>query len=467
MKRIALSFIALITLVFPYSIFPWHSAASLNHLYSTPGAPPLQWHTFLSMKSDFSHPGANTVDADGNFFQAGQSTVTWGIPVSAFNGHTYVVKVSNVGTVVWNTFIGSASTDMGVRSMAVDRDGNVYLAGYCVSSWGSPINPIVANDVMVVKLNNNGELIWNTFMGSSDLDDAGGIDVDTVGNVYVSGNSYSTWGTPLRPFAGDPGIKNSFVAKLNSQGTLLWNTFLGGSNSDDVSVALSVTSNGTIYNGGRSKGTWGSPISPFIGVGNRGFVVQLDNNGVFQWNTFLGQSDFDSVYSLSPGSDTDILAAGLSDFTWGNPLVAYGNGGDGFVARFDNTGHVLWNTFIGCLQYDYINMIKRDSAGNIYAVGSSNGSWGTPTNPYVSGYDGFILKLNGDGSRVWNTFLGSTDRDTITNIGADNLMNLFVIGWSATSWGTPLNPWTDQYDSWFAKLGYNFDHQIYLPVIIR
>jgi hypothetical protein len=66
---------------------------------------------------------------------------------------------------------------------------------------------------------------WNTFLGGNGDDVALAIAVDSSGNTYVTGSSSSTWGSPVRAFTGSHA--NPFVAKLDSTGSLVWNTFLG------------------------------------------------------------------------------------------------------------------------------------------------------------------------------------------------------------------------------------------------
>ena len=86
----------------------------------------------------------------------------------------------------------------------MDTSGNVYVTGYSGATWGSPVRPFAGGtqDAFVAKLNGSGALQWNTFLGGSNDDQAQGIAVDTSGNVYVTGYSYATWGSPIRPFAG-------------------------------------------------------------------------------------------------------------------------------------------------------------------------------------------------------------------------------------------------------------------------
>lgn len=131
----------------------------------------------------------------------------------------------------WNTFLGSTDWDEGY-AMTVDSDDNVYITGLSVATWGSPILPFAGEgDALVAKLDASGTLLWNTFLGAaSGLDKGTGIAVDDIGNAYIVGTSPSTWGSPLIGNGGGSG--DAFVAKLNSSGILQWNTFTGSTSYD-------------------------------------------------------------------------------------------------------------------------------------------------------------------------------------------------------------------------------------------
>ena len=134
----------------------------------------------------------------------------------------------------WHTFYGSNNDDHGY-GIAVDKDGNVYVTGVSTATWGTPINPHSgAYDIIVLKLDSSGTLLWHTFHGSGSYDYGYGIAVDNDGNVYVTGYSYDTWGTPINPYSDGSDI---VVLKLNSSGTLLWHTF-HGSNGVDYGRAI-------------------------------------------------------------------------------------------------------------------------------------------------------------------------------------------------------------------------------------
>ncbi len=117
-------------------------------------------------------------------------------------------------------------------------------------------------------------LEWNTFLGGSGEDWSLEFALDSSNNIYVTGGSYATWGSPLRAHSGQA---DAFVAKLSPTGALLWNTFLGG-NYIDVGYGLALNAGGYVYVTGLSEGTWGSPLQAHSG-GVNAFVAKLSSNG--------------------------------------------------------------------------------------------------------------------------------------------------------------------------------------------
>ncbi|MEO8035566.1 MAG: SBBP repeat-containing protein, partial [Acidobacteriota bacterium] len=163
-------------------------------------------------------------------------------------------------TLVWNTFLGGAGNDLG-QALALDGAGNVYVTGYSTSTWGTPLRAYSGGyEAFVAKLSTNGTLLWNTFLGGSNMDYGSTIAVDGSGNVYVGGKSAATWGTPVAPFSG--GTNDGFVAKLSSTGSLLWNTFLGGTGNDEA-AGIVADQSGNVYVAGSSDATWGTPARTF------------------------------------------------------------------------------------------------------------------------------------------------------------------------------------------------------------
>jgi hypothetical protein len=171
-----------------------------------------------------------------------------------------------------------------------------------------------------------------------------------------------------------------------------------------------------------------------------GVPVTIDP--VLTWNTFLGGADYDHAVGIAVDGSGNVYVAGFSYATWGTPLQAHGGGCDGFVVKLDSNGARLWHTFLGGPNTVYVGGIDVDSAGNVYVTGYSDASWGTPVRAVVGGYDGFAVKLDSNGTRLWNTFLGGTDSDAGFGIAVDSNDNVYVTGYSKVTWGTPVQAHT-------------------------
>jgi hypothetical protein len=152
----------------------------------------------------------------------------------------------------------------------MDNSGNLYLVGYGDTTWGSPVQAFGgSNNAAAVKIDNSGNLVWNTFLGGS-TDYGNGIAVDGAGNVVVTGYSTATWGTPWRSYSG---LEDIFVAQLNIAGSRTWNTFLGSSGTD-VGNGVAMDGSGGVYLTGQSSATWGSPVRPYTALDD-GFVAKI------------------------------------------------------------------------------------------------------------------------------------------------------------------------------------------------
>ena len=308
----------------------------------------------------------------------------------------------------WHTNMGSVSQDY-AHAIAVDGSGNIYVAGWTESTWGTPIHPYAGGrDAFVAKLNSSGERLWHTFMGSSSGWDEGlSVAVDGDGNVYVTGTSDASWdaswGTPVHSHAGG---EDGFAVKLNSDGERQWHTFMGmGDNATDWGRAIAVDTSGTVYVAGTGSSWWDTePVNPPQG-GFDVFVTKLSSDGVRQWYTLVGSAGHDFNRSMAVDGSGNVYVVGRSEASWGDwgsPVNPFAGAEDAFVAKLNNSGERLWHTFMGSAgENDGALGVAVDGSGNVYVSGSG-GEWGsTPINPFVPefGGQGFAAKLNSSGIR--------------------------------------------------------------------
>jgi hypothetical protein len=330
-------------------------------------------------------------------------------------------------------------------------------------------------------------------MGSSDWDEARGVAVDGSGNVYVTGTSDASWGTPVHVHSGG---QDSFAVKLNSSGQRQWHTFMGGGEGR----AVAVNASGHVYVSGVG-GVHSDmlPVYPPLG-GTDAWVAKLNRHGALQWYTFIGSADLDFVLSIAVDGNSNVYAVGKCHGGWGSPVDPYVGGADVFVWKLDSSGERQWHTYMGSAGYDHGMGIAVDDLGNVYVSGCSTEAWGAPINPFVSAatgdLEGFAAKLDSNGIRQWHTFLGSEgvgigwglaldesrnvyvggiphfvklDSDGALRwkistegggtgegspIAVDSSGNVYVAGGSGMNWGVPVSPYSGimgPWDAWVAK----------------
>lgn len=352
----------------------------------------LLWNTFLG-GAGHDDGYAIAVDGSGNVILGGRSDITWGAPLQGISGgyDAFAAKLESNGNLLWNTFLGGGLVDEG-RMIAADGSGNVIVGGSSNGAWGAPLRAYSGGyDAFAAMLNNSGNLIWNTFLGGPGDDFGNAVDVDGSGNAVVGGQSYAAWGTPLRAYTFS---WDAFAAKLDSSGNLLWNTFLGGGGSDN-SQAMAVDVSGNAMVGGNSNDTWGSPLRLYS-ASTDAFAAKLDSNGHLLWNTFLGGAGDDWGNGIAVNSQGEIFLVGDSSEGWGSPTRAFGGGVfDDFAVKLGNDGALAWNMFLGGSgddEYDGSTLVL-DNNGSVYATGYSDAAWGAPIRAYGALYDAFAAKI--------------------------------------------------------------------------
>ncbi|MFC1607456.1 T9SS type A sorting domain-containing protein, partial [Candidatus Latescibacterota bacterium] len=414
--------------------------------------PVMTWNTFFgSADSDMGY--AIDIDGSGNIYVAGVSEATWGSPLTAYSGglDAFVAKLNSSGALQWNTFLGSSAEDA-ATGIAV----HPYISGTSSSTWGTPVSPYTGGkDIFAAKLNSGGVLQWNTFLGSADDDNGNDIDVDNGGDLFIAGTCASTWGAPNYEHSGG---NDGCAIKLNSSGVLQFLSFLGSSGEDECNAVIVPETGGESLYAGSSTASWDDTSrvrNHAGGTGSDAFATKLYSTGALRWTAFLGSTVNDEGVDIALDDDLNVFVAGTSAGDWGatTPLD-YSDLNDVFVTKLNNNGSYQWNSFLGQDNEDYCSGLHVDARGFVYVTGKSENTWGHPVSDYTGSFDVFAAKMNGSGNLLWNTFMGSASNDEAADITADDAMKTFVLGSSQQAWGAAKTAATSvlTYDTFVAEL---------------
>jgi len=449
--------------------FAISSAYSREHeLIIDPG---LDYSTLLGGSSDES-AAAIAVDASGNAYITGVTqspdfpTTTGAFDrtgAASNNLDVFVTKLNSTGTaLVYSTFIGGSNFDWG-RGLVIDSAGNAYVAGQTKSSDfpttagafdrtfnidSCPRCGIDQYDAFVAKLNATGSaLVYSTFLGGFDLDDALAIAIDGSGNAYIGGETGSN-NFPVTSGAFDTtrnGAFDAFVTKLNAAGSaLVYSTYLGGLEVDFVDGAA-VDASGNAYMAGITRSA-DFPTTPgaFDTTQNGQFdvfVTKLNPTGsALAYSTFLGGIDSDSLGGIAVDADANAYVAGATiSPDYPTTVGAHDRtpaGNDAFVTKLDPAGAtLLYSTLVGGSASDSAADVIVDGAGNVWIAGTTE-SADFPTTAGMAfdttingGPDAFLAQLDPAGSTLLHgTYIGGASSDAAADLAFDPGSNVIVAG---------------------------------------
>ena len=166
----------------------------------------------------------------------------------------WIVKSDRNGDIVWEKSFGGSEIDE-ARDVISDGTGNHIIVGDTRSNDQDVAFNNGAADLWVIKVSNSGELLWNTSIGGSNFDVARSISTTFNNEFIIAGSSRSSNGDVSK----NQGQNDAWVLKLDNSGQLLWETTIGGSEIDFSYDAVQIN-NGTIVAVGETNSSNGDII---------------------------------------------------------------------------------------------------------------------------------------------------------------------------------------------------------------
>jgi len=409
------------------------------------------------------------------------------------------------GIYYWHTFYGSTDCDEYYcpdegRSIVVDSNNYIYVAGDSIGTWTGPSGETPINEsnggAYVLKLGPNGSYQWHTFIGPCSAE---GIAIDKNDNIYITGGSSEFWEgpdgqPPLHQHSENNEFHNSdiFIQKMNSDGEYIWHTFYGTGEettcwdpflpdvADDDGTDI-VVNDTNVFITGYSVNTWNGPAGqPPVYQFKRDecdsanvHVIKLDSDGGYEWHAFGGIITPYNRVAIELDSNNNIYTSGVSADSWKGPENAEPlydtNKGGIFIISMNRDGIYRWHSFFGPTGNS--NDLIADEDSKIYITGPGSAWRGpageeplhefTPSDDESS--DIYVLKLDSEGIYEWHSFFGSSGYDTGSSIALDEHDSILISGLGEESWKgpegqKPLNSFNGSTDILVLKLNQDGDY---------
>lgn len=388
-------------------------------------------------------------------------------------------------TVSWSTYIGTATSDDGyLEATCIDNSGRVYGTGWTNNSF--PINASpngydkTANggtDAYVFRLNSAGTAIdYISYLGGSNNEVGTGILINSAGEICVSGHTasygaYTFLETSITNLTVATGTVNVNVASIASYGfgaTILLNNGLNALtgtitqfvNATTLEVNItSVVGSGTFNTWALSRvdlipfPTTATAIQP-LKTGNDGnddiFYAKLNGAGNnMTYSTLYGgtASQMDWAIDLALDKNDNAYIVGRtqtsSGFGTGGAYKSAAQGGyDGFVLKINNNGTLGYCSYIGGTGDDIAKGIDVNGAGEVFVTGMTSsagqGTVGSFRPNLTGGDDAYLIKLTSLGTLGFFTYFGGSARDCGSDIDLIQSSSESVIVGTTNSTDFPL-----------------------------
>ena len=299
------------------------------------------------------------------------------------NSIVFLSKFNMAGGKIWERYWTINNSHTLAVSAKIDFNDNIYVI--------APLLDIRGTDVALIKYNSEGNLQWSVTWGGTQEDYPTDIFVDNLGNIYVTGYTFS-YGS---------GDKDSFLLKYNSSGFLIWEKFWGTPGSD-VSNGIGIDLNGSIYLGGSTETSGDRDV----------FLLKYDNNGNITWVKTWSEKPLEECDSLIIDDENFIYLGGIQNISNTNSQI--------LLLKYDFKGNLLWNLTWGGLEYETCLGMTLDPFNNIILCGET-GSFGAKNG------DSFYVRFNSLGNLIDFYRVGDDNSEAFYDVKANFIEDTYTI----------------------------------------
>lgn len=325
-----------------------------------------------------------------------------------------------LGELDWIVTYGGSESDEAVAIIPT-TDNNYMVLGTTRSSDGDISNKTSEkSDFWLLKISENGSILWDKTYGGSEDDVATSIAQTDDGGYILAGYSRSNDGH----VSGNEGFHDYWILKVDSNGNVQWDKNFGFLGSDQA-FSIFQTSDGGYFVSGFFD------VSASEGEGNDGFnsgnndrggrhgvgeywAIKMDADGEYIWRRYFGGSNNDRSYSARETSDGSFIVIGSSesgDFDITDSKGSY----DYWVVKIGPTGDKIFTKSYGGSEID-VAYTMCEAGNNQYLLAGDARSADQDVSSPKGNADLWLIKINSNGNLLWEKSLGGSAFDSAKGI---------------------------------------------------
>ncbi len=386
---------------------------------------------------------------DGNYMLYGNSDSNDG-DLTGNHGEDdgYLIKIDAAGNILWSKTYGGSAED-GFNQLIEKPNGDIIAVGFTESNDGDVSGNHGGFDGWLIKVDKDGNFKSQHCYGGSADDDFQGIIKGTNGSYIIAGIVGSDDGD-VTGAGNHGGDADGWVLKINSNGNLVWQKCIGGSDFEQFQSIISI--NNKYYVSGITYSFDGDATQNHSTPGHFDhFLAKLKSNGDIQWVACHGGSndDFCIIQSLIPTPDGNLINVGTTLSTDGDVQGHVNYEADAWAPKISAaTGALISQHCYGSvtrMQGFYSGMPTND--GGFLMVGAEASNFNID-----STFNAMVIKTDANGNEVWKKVFGGSDQDIVEGIVRMDNGDYLMACYSRSSDGDVTNKHGNG-DIWMVELG--------------
>ncbi len=350
----------------------------------------------------------------------------------------WLIKTDTAGTILWQKDFG-AESDERLPQLTLLNNPAKEMIFSCHSSSNTGCDktepnrdtiPLLSTDYWIAKLDSNGVIIWEKTLGGDNFDDNTKIIMLSTGEILVCGESNSPVGYDKT--VPNYSISNDFWAlKLDANGNIISDFVYGGTDGEFLAAAIPDNQGGFLL-----AGSSNSNVSGDISQASQGnldyWMIKVDNQGNKVWDKRFGGTGPDRCNYAAATADDGFILCGYTVSPQGGDVSQPPKGlQDYWVVKTDASGNLQFDRRFGGNGSSFGTWVNQDNDGGYWLAGYSNSSNVIDvTEPSYGGSDFWVLKIDSTGTKTFDRRFGGFGDEFNPSMAALNDSVYLVFGQS-------------------------------------
>ena len=373
--------------------------------------PTIQWQNFYGAYYDAGNLRDLKQTPDGGYVIIGST-----VPVVPFYGETgfgsgdiFVIRLDSARNIIWAHLYGGPGSESYRGSILAFDDGTFLFAGQTTSMGGEVTSVHGSKDIWLVKLDADGNILWDKSYGGSVDDYPAKLIQTSDGNFVFCGFTSSVDGDVVGAHGT---LGDGWVVEIDPDGNILWQHPIGGTYADiatnvkEISGARLAVS---AFNGGVS-----GEVTVNHGAQDCWIVIIDENDGTLLQEKSFGGSDYDHGYDILQVDDGYVIL-GDANSDDGDLTAHYGlaSFNDAWIIKTDSALNLQWQkTYGGSFWEQPYEIIKTADGKYVFVASSYSKNYDVSDHHGSTSFpDIWVVEIDTGGTLLWEKSLGGNATD--------------------------------------------------------